>query len=77
MKGHNVSVIVYIKPTVTSDGSEDIGASLNKVPGVRRARMSRRTASIAHVDYDPLATDSRQILSSVRDRGYRAVLVGM
>lgn len=77
MKGHNVSVIVYIKPPAAAGAANDVSATLNKLPGVRRAQTSARTASIAQVDYDPLATDSRQILSSVRDQGYRAVLVGM
>jgi hypothetical protein len=72
--------IRYTNVIVHVSGSFDTGqrAGLEQsLPGVGRAVVSPWAERLVLVDYDPLITDSRHILETVRDRGLAAQLVGM
>jgi hypothetical protein len=77
MRNHNATVIIYIKQPVEQRKVKQLSKIVDGMHGVIGTKISKMAKSFFSVDYDPYATDSRNILDHVRNQGYSAVLVGM
>ena len=77
MKVKNVDVYIFIKGLSVSQESEAVCRHLCENKGVVKAELNRYVPSLLNLEYDAGSTSGLNILTSIRQQGYQASLVGM
>ncbi|MGB3917387.1 MAG: heavy-metal-associated domain-containing protein [Thiothrix litoralis] len=77
MNRYDVAVVMHIDEELSDMEIHTLEHDLSFSHGIRSACINGRTRHLMVVDYDPEQAYSYDILSTVRDRGYHAALIGL
>ncbi len=77
MNTQNVNLVVHIDESLSDDQIHDLERDLAFTPGVTSACIHEKRRHLMVVDYDPEASHSMEILSTLQQRGYHAELIGI
>lgn len=77
MNKYDVAVVMHIDEELSDTEIHTLEHDLSFAPGILSACMHERTRHLMVVDYDPEQAYSRDILDTIRHRGYHASLIGL
>jgi len=70
-------ILVHIGQSLDPQAQAELEETLQRARGVRRATLSRKARHLMIVDYEADQISSSNILHTVKNNGYQAVLVGL